>query len=303
MSEADESIRLTNDLTLNHQYTLAGDLELDLNGHTLASNVGSPLFIVNGKLTVKGGNVSTRGQFAQVKDGGEMTVESGVYNASAADVIRVGTNGKVTINGGELTGREGAVACRDGGSTIVVNGGTLVGTDNYAIATNGSRGMGNNTVTINDGLLEGNIKSAGYEAIGVYIANNDKFVMNGGEIIAHGGTGLCMRAGDVEINGGSITATNVDKNGNVVADGKIGDDSTVMTGCSAVIFHETSNYPGQQQGEMKLTVKGGTITGVDHSIQVLSNAAEPKVFVTGGTLTPAYPEPVVQEEPEVTPGE
>ena len=117
------------------------------------------------------------------------------------------------------------------------------------------------------------------------------------EIIAHGGTGLCMRAGDVEINGGSITATNVDKNGNVVADGKIGDDSTVMTGCSAVIFHETSNYPGQQQGEMKLTVKGGTITGVDHSIQVLSNAAEPKVFVTGGTLTPAYP------EPEATPGE
>ena len=219
-----------------------------------------------------------------------MTVESGVYNASAADVIRVGTNGKVTINGGELTGREGAVACRDGGSTIVVNGGALTGTDNYAIATNGSNDMGNNTITINGGVLEGNIQSAGYEAIGVYIANNDTFVMNGGEIIAHGGTGLCMRAGNVTINNGKITATNVDKNGNVVADGKIGDDSTVMTGCSAVIFHETSNYPGQRQGEMKLTVNGGTITGVDHSIQVLSEAENPKVYVTGGILTPAYPE-------------
>ena len=256
--------------------------------------------MVTGKVTVKGGNASTKGQFAQVKNGGDMTVENGTFTSSAADVIRVGTNGKVTINGGELTGREGAVACRDGGSTIVVNGGTLVGTDNYAIATNGSNGMGGNTIIINDGVMEGNIQAAVYEAIGVYVANNDVVVINGGSIVANGGTGICMRAGDVTINGGSITATNVDKNGNVVADGKIGDDSTVMTGCSAVIFHETSNYPGQKQGVMKLTVNGGTITGVDHSIQVLSQAAEPKVYVTGGTLTPVYPEPVVEtpvEEP------
>ena len=282
---------MTNNLRLTKQYTLNNDVELDLNGHTLNSTISAPLLMVKGKVSVKGGNVSTKGQFAQVKDGGEITIENGTYTTSAADVIRLGTNGTAIVNGGELTGREGAIACRDGGSTIIVNGGTLVGTDNYAIATNGSNGMGGNRITINDGTFEGNIQSAGYEAIGIYVANNDVFVMNGGSVVANGGTGICMRAGDVTINGGSITATNVDKNGNVVADGKIGDDSTVMTGCSAVIFHETSNYPGQTQGEMKLTVNGGTITGVDHSIQVLSNAEEPKVYVTGGTLTPVYPEP------------
>ena len=112
--------------------------------------------------------------------------------------------------------------------------------------------------------------------------------MNGGTIKANGGTGLCMRSGDVTINAGTIIATNVDKNGNVVADGKIGDDSTIMTGCSAIIYHETANYPGKEG--MKLTVKGGTIRGVDHSIQVLSNEEVPQVFVTGGALTPPYPE-------------
>ena len=243
--------------------------------------------MVTGSVTIKGGSASTRGQMAQVKNGGNLTIENGTYTAAAADVIRVGTDGTVTINGGELTGREGAVACRDGGSTVTINGGTLVGTDNYAVATNGSAGMGN--------TLEGNITSPGYEAIGVYIPNSDTFVMNGGEIIAHGGTGLCMRGGDVTINDGTITATNVDKNGNIVADGKIGDDNTVMTGCSAVIYHETANYPGKEG--MRLTVNGGIITGVDHSIQVLSNEAEPQVFVTGGDLTPAYPESVA-EEPE-----
>ena len=259
-----------------------------MNGNTLSSNISAPLFAVTGKVTLKGGTATAKGQLARVNNGGELTVENGTYSSSSADVIRVGTNGTVIINGGELTGREGAVSCRDGGSTIVINRGTLVGTDNFAVATNGNNGMGNNVIEINGGKLEGNIKSAGYEAIGVYVANDDIFVMNGGEIIAHGGTGLCMRAGDVTINGGKITATNVDRNGNIVADGKIADDPTVMEGCSAVIYHESANYPGKEG--MKLTIKGGTITGVDHSVQVLSNEEVPQVFVTGGTLTPAYPE-------------
>ena len=294
---------MTNNLRLTKQYNLANETELDLNGNTITSTISAPLFMVTGKVTIKGGSASTRGQMAQVKNGGNLTIVDGTYTSAAADVIRVGTDGTVTINGGELTGREGAVACRDGGSTVTINGGTLVGTDNYAVATNGSAGMGNNVITINGGKLEGNITSPGYEAIGVYIPNHDTFVMNGGEIIAHGGTGLCMRSGDVTINNGTITATNVDKNGNIVADGKIGDDPTVMTGCSAVIYHESANYPGKEG--MKLTVKGGTITGVDHSIQVLSNEAQPQVFVTGGILTPVYPEPVTElvvEEPETPAG-
>ena len=275
---------------------MSSNQTIDLNGHTMAASQSGALFNVTsgGKLTLKGGTVSNRSQVALASNGGEIVVDNGMYTSASAAAFRAGVRGVVTVNGGELTGQEGAVDCRGKGddnqcgAVITINGGKLTGVDNFAIATNGSSGMGGNVITINGGELEGNIKSAGYEAIGVYIANNDTFVMNGGSIKANGGTGLCMRAGNVTINKGTIIATNVDKNGNAVADGKIADDPTIMTGCSAIIYHETANYPGK--AGMKLTVKGGTITGVDHAIQVFSNEENPNVVVTGGTFTPAYPE-------------
>ena len=257
----------------------------------------------NAKLTLKGGNAQNRGNVAVARNGGEIVVESGEYTSTNSDVFRAQPLGSVTVNGGTLTGSEGAVICYGKGSkdgtpgcfgTIVINGGNLIGLDNFAVATNGTAGMGHNSITINGGHLEGNIKSAGYEAIGVYLPNNDTFVMNGGEIIANGGTGICQRGGNATINGGSITATNVDKNGNIVADGWIGDKKTVMTGCSAVIYHCLSGYSGYTEG-MRLSVTNGTITGVDHAIQIVSDEEEPKVFVSGGTFTPAYPEPVSNE--------
>ena len=39
---------------------------------------------------------------------------------------------------------------------------------------------------------------------------------------------------------------------------------------------------------MSLTINGGKITGVVHSVEVLSNEVEPAVSVTGGEFTPAY---------------
>ena len=293
------ALKLTGDISLeNRSYTVDRDLEIDLNGHSMTATYGSPLFQANGgKLTIKGnGTISNKGNVGIASNGGEIIVENGILTSSNQAVFRAGEGGTVTVNGGSLTGQEGAVDSNNPNGTIVINDGHLTGLDNYAIATNGSSGRGGNVITINGGTLEGNIRSAGYEAIGVYLPNNDTFVMNGGEIIAHGGTGICMRAGDVTINGGTITATNVDKDGNTVADGWIGDKKTVMTGCSAIIYHESANYPGK--AGMKLTVNGGTITGVDHSIQVLSNEITPQVFVTGGVLTPAYPEPEeTQTEP------
>ena len=159
------------------------------------------------------------------------------------------------------------------------------------IATNGSNGQGGNAIVINGGKIDAHITSAGWEACAVYVANNDTFVMNGGELVANNGAGICMRAGDVTIHGGSITAT-----GEPGTTGKIGDAKYQM-GKSAVIYHEKANYPGK--AGMKLTIDGGTFTGVDHSVEVLSNEAEPQVFVTGGTFVPVYPEPVNEPEPEM----
>lgn len=194
------------------------------------------------------------------------------------------------MNGGYVKTQETAISANQGG-TIEMNGGLIETIDNMGIATNGSNGQGGNTIIMNGGKIDAHITSAGWEACAIYVANNDTFVMNGGELVANNGAGLCMRAGDVTINDGTITAT-----GEAGTTGKIGDAKFQM-GKSAVIYHEKANYPGK--AGMKLTINGGAFTGVDHSVEVLSNEAEPQVFVTGGNFTPVYPEPVANPEPEV----
>jgi hypothetical protein len=193
----------------------------------------------------------------------------------------LGEGSKVTFNGGELTAVEGGIGAFDKGS-IEVNGGKITGTDNFPLFTNGTAGRGGNTIVFNDGELVGNITSNGYEACGVYIANNDTFVMNGGKIKANNGCGLLMRAGNVTINGGEIECTSGDH-----VPGYVGDAKTKMS-ASAVIYHETANYPGK--AGMSLTITGGKFTGADKSVEILSNEAEPNVHISGGEFHPNLPD-------------
>ena len=252
-------------------------------------------------LTLTGdGTIQNKWLVAQANNGGRIVIDSGNYICQKEGFKAIGSGSKLIMNDGHVQTVECALGANQG-AEIIMNGGLVETSDNMGIGTNGSAGQGGNTITMNGGKIDASIRSSGYEAIGIYIANNDTFVMNGGEVIANGGTGLCMRAGDVTIHGGSIIASNKDKNGNVVPDGKIADKNTVMMDCAAVIYDEAANYPGKEG--MKLTIDGGTLTAVDHSVQVLSNEAEPQVFVTGGNLTPAYPEPVPNEEPAEQPGE
>ncbi len=222
-------------------------------------------------------------------------INGGTYITQNEGFQVFGEGSKVIMNDGTLQTVECGISASYS-ANVEMNGGLIQTSDNMGISTNGNAGRGGNTITMNGGKIDASIKTSGYEAIGIYIANSDTFIMNGGEVVANGGTGLCMRGGDVTIHGGSITATNTDKNGNVVPDGKIADKNTTMMDCSAVIYDKLAGYSGGEN--MRLTIDGGTLTAVDHSVQVLSDEAEPKVYVTGGTLTPAYPEPVPNEEPQ-----
>lgn len=241
-------------------------------------------------MTLKNGNLTSASRLGQASGNGKIVIESGTYTSTKQVAFVAINGGKVTMNGGAIYSQEGGIIAPGANGVIEVNGGIIETSDNFAISTNGNEGNKGNQITINGGHLEGNIKSAGYEAIGIYIPNDDTLIVNGGEIIANGGTGICMRAGHVIINDGTITATGVDKNGNPVADGMIGDDSRVMTGVSAIVYDEAANYPGNKGKNMSLVINGGTITGVDKSVDpVMNEGATPIITVSGGTLTPAYP--------------
>ena len=264
-------------VTINKAFTI------DLNKKKISSTMNNVLFRVDGGLlTIKGyGQIEVVNRIAEAVNGGRIVIENGTYTTNDVGFTATGTGTKVTFNGGTLNANIGGIGAFDGGE-ILVNGGELNVSDNFVLFTDKTAGRGSNTITVNGGTLTGSITSVGYEAVGVYIANTDTFVMNGGTIVGNGGCGLLMRGGFVTINDGNITAitgTNVP--------GWVDDTNTQMS-ASAVIYHETANYPGKDG--MSLTINGGNFIGADHSIEVLSNEVTPNVTVTGGSFNPAYPE-------------
>ena len=280
-------IELADDMEISGQKTITKDVVIELNGYDLTSDLAKSakkeLFIVDGaKLTIKGeGSISANYRIANAVNGGVIEIDGGDLDAGNVGLTATGENSTIIFNDGYLTAVEGGAGAFDG-AEIYVNGGTMEISDNFALFTNGSNGRGGNTIVMNGGTMIGKITSNGYEACGVYIANDDTFIMNGGEILGTNGAGLCMRAGHVVINDGMIMST-----GEAGTTGKIGDGNFQM-GKSAVIYHEKANYPGK--AGMQLEIKGGTFVGVDHSLEILSNEATPNVIVTGGAFTPDYPE-------------
>ena len=276
------SVQLDANLTMDEALTIEKAVTVDLNGKEINAVTNGYLFNVGegGVLTIKGnGEILNIGRIANAENGGKIIIENGSFTSGDVAFAAQGENSKVVFNDGEVTAVEGGFGAFNGGE-IEMNGGSIEVSDNFGLFTNGSEGWGGNTIVMNGGSIVGNIKSEGYEAIGVYIANNDTFVMNGGEIRANDGAGLVMRGGHVTINDGMITATGV-----AGTTGWVGDNKTKMSK-SGIIYHESANYPGKEG--MRLDVNGGVITGVDHSIEVLSNEAEPQVFISGGSLFPAY---------------
>lgn len=271
------TVDLNTDLTLTEPITSLKNVVLDLNGNTL-TYTGEAYAIVadNSKLTIKNGTIRSNRRVAQAANGGEVVVKSG--NFVAGDVAFAAMSvSQVTVDGGQISAQNGCLGAFDGGS-IEVNNGSINSLDNAAVFTNSSVGRGNNTITVNGGLIEGHTATNGYQSCGVFIANSDTFVMNGGKIYSEDGCGLLMRAGNVTINNGEIVAEK-----KTHSPGYVVDESTAMS-ASAVIYHESANYPAK--ANMQLVIKNGVFTGADYALEVLSDEATPNVEVSGGTFNP-----------------
>lgn len=279
------SVKLNDNLTLSNTFSIPEGKEVKINLNNKNITTSTTLFDVNGGTLILEGNgiVNAGGNIAYAYNGGKVVVNGGTYD-STADNFGIGALGNDSIiefNGGELSTTEGGIMAFDGGE-IVMNGGTIHTRDNFAIGTNGSDGRGGNTITMNGGTIDAHITSNGYEAIGIYLPNDDTFVMNGGEINVVEGAGIVQRGGSCTINDGTITVT-----GAAGKTGWVGDNKTKMSE-SAIIYHQSANYPAVDT--IQLTINGGTFTGLDHSLEVLTNEENPRITITGGTFNPAYPE-------------
>lgn len=249
-----------NDVTTNGVTIAAGkDITLDLNGYNIkAGEQTTNNIIVNGKLTLEDksslhdGKIYTEESYSSAAnmgvvrvDGGEFVMNSGnieaVIESDPANKGQFGVvmwdGAKVTINGGQI--KAGWYTIANNGTdasamSIIVNGGELISTTDYAIYQPAK----NSSMSITNGIV--------YGAAGAIAANGGTVNVTGGTITSKGqgstgnwgdGTGglqnaaIIANAGyndvAVTISGGTITA---EGNAITLANGTIHNGTIAVSG-------------------------------------------------------------------------
>ena len=165
-AETDDTIILGGDIDLTNGLTISSDkkITLDLNGHIIAYEPDlegtTALITNNGSLTIEDNSLKKTGKITNQALNPDTEWEQG-FPAYANNTI---TNfGKLIIEGGRIenTTDGGASYAIDNNSTVrdailIVNGGYIVNPNkNLAIRQFANSTTHKNTVTINDGVIEG----------------------------------------------------------------------------------------------------------------------------------------------------
>ncbi|MCR5611626.1 MAG: InlB B-repeat-containing protein [Clostridiales bacterium] len=214
---------------------MATNVTLDLNGHILTSTASDYAILLS-----RNGSEASPKTFAVIDSsadkGGKLVV-----NPAADDAIMVsGKYNYVTIGEG-VTIEGGCVAVLSENDKLDVYG-TIIGGDDFAVATNGSSTK-NATITIHDGAVLTSDVTAMYLPgnVGLVVTIEDGTAITGS-------TGIEIRAGKLDIQGGTITATGA------FSEAQNGSGTTV-TGAAVAISQHTTNLP------IEVTVSGGTLIG------------------------------------------
>lgn len=310
-ADKEATIQLLKDFKENVSVPEGKIITIDLNGKTLSCD---KTLTVNGNLTVTDNSVVKEPSISEdyktvTYDSGKI-VNTNTGRGSDAVVVTVKGNGTfeqkagtiesqknytiagydkahLTIQGGYQVGPEGGPGTF-GDCILDITGGVIVGTDNAAVAGNGSTDLtGETTINLSGGTLIGRIKSKGYIACGIYHPQNGVLNMTGGTIYADNGVGILMRAGKANVTGGTIIATGS-------GTGWVGDNKNAI-GHDGIVYDIKADYPKYEEGdraivsgEVKVTVEDGK------PIQIYADENQKKdglLEVSGGT----YNKPIENE--------
>lgn len=233
----------------------------------------------------------------EVKDGGVFTQKSGtiesmknytvaVYGSTVPGASPV--ESKAFIEGGYQIAPEGGPGVFGNGAYLKVSGGVIVGTDNAAVAGNGTNtdaiAYGGTTIDVAGGTLIGHIVSDGYIACGIYHPQSGVLNISGGTIYADGGVGILMRGGVLDMTGGTVIATGSTQ-------GKVG-DSTVIQDCYGIQIDGSSKY--YDSSNSVVHIQGGSVSAAEGvpALNVTAEeggSAENKMVVSGGEFSSEIP--------------
>lgn len=266
---AGQTVKVLNDVDMttdgNLTVNVGKDIVLDMNGHSIkGANADYKNIRVRGKLTLKDSKENSTGKIYSedpyksgvdkaliyVDGNGEFVMESGHINTVLPNSVKNGQfaigafeNCKVTINGGTIEGGYSAITGfgdPNDNTTITINGGTLICPMDYAI----------------------------------YHPQPGKLTINKGATIYGGAGAICMKSGELEINGGTLTSKGKGNTGNW-GDGTGGLGNAALNFC-------------KPYGDVKAIIKGGTITAEGDAVLIDAKPTEGKTVtlaIEGGTYS------------------
>ena len=206
---------------------------LDLGGHTLEGKW--VINVLNGAdAIVKNGKIVSNNEAVFVGDDSSLVADGLTVNATEACFV--------VVRSSELT----------------VNGGTYTSADNSVIMTNGTvkpdNDCGHNTIVVNGGTFNGGIKSEGFIACGIYVANSDAVTVNGGTFNIENGVGIMARSGNTVVGDGVVFNMASTEGG--IAAGWVGDKKVYVPAGKEIVLDTISEYPG---GAPSVTAESHTV--------------------------------------------
>ena len=267
---AGQTVTVINDVDMTTDGNLtvyAGkDIVLDMNGHSIkGANADYKNIRVRGKLTLKDSKENSTGKIYS-----EDPYKKGVYDKT---LIYVDGNGEFVMESGHINtvlpnsvdNGQFAIGAFEN-CKVTINGGTIEG--GYSAITGFGDPKDNTNITINGGTL---ICPMDYA---IYHPQPGKLTINEGATIYGGAGAICMKSGELEINGGTLTSKGKGNTGNW-GDGTGGLGNAALNFC-------------KPYGDVKAIIKGGTITAEGDAVLIDAKPTEGKTVtlaIEGGTYS------------------
>ena len=267
---AGQTVTVLNDVDMttdgNLTVNVGKDIVLDMNGHSIkGANADHKNICVSGKLTLMDSKENSTGKIYS-----EDPYKKGVYDKT---LIYVDGNGEFVMESGHINtvlpnsvdNGQFAIGAFEN-CKVTINGGTIEG--GYSAITGFGDPKDNTNITINGGTL---ICPMDYA---IYHPQPGKLTINEGATIYGGAGAICMKSGELEINGGTLTSKGKGNTGNW-------GDGTGGLGNAAPNFCKP-------YGDVKAIIKGGTITAEGDAVLIDAKPTDGKTVtlaIEGGTYS------------------
>ena len=255
-----------------------------LNSGTLEGNLVAYSYL--GTFTMNGGTINTEGYAIYNAASSIIEMNGGEIKGTGSYQPINLTGGKMTVNDGKITSASwGIVGFKD--TEITINGGTIIA-ESHAISGNGSESGSNAGVNAKFTITGGTITSN--TALAVYAPQINGVTKISGGTLTGGESALEIRAGSLEITGGTFNGNTetyaMESNGN----------GSTTTGAAISIKQHTTKKP------INVKISGGTfkaylpLSEANPEGNTQEEISQITIDVTGGVFQSTNGETVISED-------